>query len=136
MLVRVTCGGVVIGTAEFLPARGVTHTTLSPSPAYLVALTPAQRLGRRLARRQYWSPADGDFADVAATWWEGDRLALEDMTGREVGVPNVVVLEGLPNAEGATTIRVVADFRSESARVPAPVRAPNPTGGSRTRPAA
>ena len=136
MLVQVTCGGVVIGTAEFDPPNGVAHTTLSPSPSYLIAIAPAQRLGRSFARRQYWCPADGDFADHAATLWEGPRLALEDFTGRELGVPNVVVLEGPPGADGATTIRVVADFRADSARIVAPIRQPNSGGGNRTRPAA
>lgn len=136
MLVRVTCGGVIIGTAEFDPPNGVAHTTLSPTPAYLVAIAAAQRLGLRFARRQYWCPADGDFADHAAALWEGPRLALEDLTGRELGVPNVLVLEGLPGTDGATTIRVVADFRADSARMVAPIRQPNVGGGNRTRPAA
>jgi hypothetical protein len=136
MLVRVTCGGVIIGTAEFDPPVGVAHTTLTPTPAYLVAIAAAQRLGRCFARRQYWCPADGDFADHAATLWEGPRLALEDLTGRELGVPNVVVLEGMPGADGGTTIRVVADFRADSARIVAPITQPDVGGEHRTRPAA
>lgn len=136
MLVRVTCGGLVIGTAEFDLPKGIAHTTLSPSPSYLVAIAAAQRLGRRFARRQIWSPADGDFADFAASLWEGDRLALEDLTGRELGVPNVVVLEGPPAADGETTIRVVADFRSDSARIVAPIVRPDIGGGAQGRPAA
>lgn len=136
MLVRVTCGGVIIGTAEFDPPDGVAHTTLSPTPAYLVAIGAAQRLGLRFARRQYWCPADGDFADHAASLWEGPRLALEDLQGVELGIPNVVVLERLPGADGATTIKVVADFRSDSARIVAPITKPDVGDRNRTRPAA
>ena len=50
--------------------------------------------------------------------------------------PNVVILEGLPGADGATTIKVVADFRADLARIVAPIAQPNIGGGRRTRPAA
>src|SRR4051812_37239515 len=33
MLVRVTCDGIVIGTADFHPAEGLAHAPLSPAAA-------------------------------------------------------------------------------------------------------
>jgi len=136
MLVRVTCGGVVIGTAEFDPPHGVAHAALFPTVAYGHAAAAAQSLGRLFACTQFWSPLEGDFADIAARKWEGARLALEDVTGRELGVNNVVVLEGLASVDGAIAVHVVADFRSDLARVAARVASGGRGGGNRTRPAA
>lgn len=136
MLVRVTCGGVVIGTAEFDPPHGVAHAALSPTVAYAHAAAAAQSIGRRFACTQYWSPSDGDFAEIAARRWKGGRLALEDRTGRELSVNNVVVVEGLTSVDGESTVRVVADFRSDLACVAARVASGGSGGGNRTRPAA
>jgi hypothetical protein len=136
MLVRVTCGGVLIGTAAFDPPEGVAHAALSPTRAYVLASIPARSLGGQFASTQCWLPEDGDFADVAAARWGGPRLALEDMTGRELGVNNILLLEGLPGAPGESTVRVVADFRSDLARAEARVRPAHRGGGKRTRPAA
>ncbi len=136
MLVRVTCGGILIGTAEFDQPEGVAHASLSPTPAYVVARSAARMLGERFARTQFWSPPDGDFAEVAAAGWEGGRLAIEDVGGRELGVANVVVLDGLPSADGESLVHVVADFRADLGRVASRARSGNPADGNRTRPAA
>jgi hypothetical protein len=133
MLVRVTCGGVVIGTADFDPPRGVAHAPLSPTPAYVHAASSAQLLGRRFACTQFWLPPNGDFADVAAAEWDGERLALEDMAGSEISVGNVVVVEGLTSVDGESTVRVVADFRWDPADVEARISPGGPSGENRTR---
>ena len=134
MHVRVTCAGIVIGTAEFLPATGLAHAPLEPGPGYPFAASAARALGRDLSVRQFWSPMAGDFADEAAARWTGDRLALEDVAGRELGVNNLVVVE-CPTRVGDSPIKVVADFRPDLARVEAFLRTVGP-GGGRTRPAA
>jgi hypothetical protein len=135
MLVRVTCAGVVIGTAQFDPPRGLAHASLWPTADYGLASHAAQTLGRQFARTQCWSPRDGDFAGAVAARWQGGRLALEDMAGREVAVNGLVILDGLPGGPGDTTVHVVADFRAGLAAVGAPVAA-RAGGGGRTRPAA
>lgn len=136
MLFRVTCGGVPIGTARFDPPEGLAHATLERTGGYVRVAPAAQALGRVFAVTQFWSPSAGDFADVAAARWKGARLALEDATGRELGVNNVVVLEApLPSADGSL-VRVVADFRPDPARVEAFLRTLGRDGGGRTRPAA
>jgi hypothetical protein len=119
MLVRVTCDGVVIGTADLQPAEGLAHALMSPAAAYVLADAAARALGRQLARRQYWTAVRGDFACIAAARWEGGRLALEDMTGRELAADNIVVVERPPGVPGERTVRVVADFRSAIARAQA-----------------
>lgn len=135
MRVRVTCAGIVIGTAEFLPPTGLAHALLEPGPGYPFAAAAAQALGRELSRRRlFWPATAGDFAGEAASRWTGDRLAIEDETGRELAVNNLVVLE-LPTGAGARLIKVVADFRPDLARVAALLRPVGP-GGGRTRPAA
>jgi hypothetical protein len=135
MLVRVTCAGVLVGTAEFDPPDGLAHAPLRPTAGYSCAAPAACRLALRFEARQFWPPERGDFGSVAATWWDGERLALEDVHGRELGVSSVVLLEGLPS-DSATVVRVVVDFRPESARVAAELRPRESEGGSRTRPAA
>ena len=134
MRARVTCAGIVIGTAEFLPATGLAHALLEPGPGYSFAAAPAQALGREFCRTQFWPHRAGDFADEAAARWTGDRLALEDVTGQELGVNNLVVLE-FPEGVGEPAIRVIVDFRPDLARVEALLRTVGP-GGGRTRPAA
>jgi hypothetical protein len=119
MLVRVTCDGVVIGTADFQPAEGLAHAPLMPAAAYVLADAAARSLGRQLARRQFWTAIRGDFACVAAARWEGGRLALEDMSGRALRADNIVVVERPPGVPGERTVRVVADFRSTVARAQA-----------------
>ena len=94
---------------------------------------PARSLAAQFATTQFWRPSDGDVADVAATRWAGGRLALEDMTGRELAVANVVVLEGLPADPSDGPVRVVADFRSDLARVEARLRPSRPGDGNPTR---
>jgi len=131
---RVTCAGIVIGTAEFVPAAGLAHAPLEPGPGYPFAAAAAWALGQDLGRRQFWPRTAGDFADEAAARWTGERLALEDVTGRELGVNNLVVVE-FPAGMGGATITVVADFRPDLARVEAFLRTVGP-GGGRTRPAA
>ena len=101
---------------------------------YPFAAAAAQALGHELSRTQFWLAVNGDFADEAASRWSGDRLALEDLTGRELGVNNLVVVE-FPAPVGGSAIRVVADFRPDMARVEAFLRTISP-GGGRTRPAA
>lgn len=135
MLVRVTCDGVVIGTADFQLADGLAHAPVTPAAAYVLADSAARSLGRQLARRQYWTAIRGDFACVAAARWEGGRLALEDMTGRELCADNIVVVERPPGVPGERTVRVVADFRSDVARVQARYRS-DPDCNERNRPAA
>lgn len=133
MLVRVTCGGVLIGTAHFDPPEGVAHGALSPARGYALATMPARSLGAQFAATQFWLPPNGDFADVAAARWEGARLALEDMTCKELAVSDIVVLEGLPADPDDGPIRVVADFRSDLARAEARLRSTRSGDGSRTR---
>ncbi len=137
MLVRVTCGGVPIGTARFDRPEGLAHATLERTAGYVRVAPAAQALGRVFAVTQFWSPSAGDFADVAAGKWKGARLALEDAaTGRELGVNSVVVLETpLPSAD-ESLVRVVADFRPDLARVEPFLRTLGRDGGGRTRPAA
>ena len=133
MRVRVTCAGVVIGAADFQPAEGLAYAPLTPRAGYAMAAAAARVIGEQFARTQVWSPVVGDFADEAAARWTGERLALEDETGRELGVGNVVVLE-LPRSD-EVAITVVADFRPDVARVEAFLRTVSP-GGGRSRPAA
>lgn len=132
--VNVTCAGITIGAADFVPASGLAHARLDPAPGYTFASAAAQALGRDLSHTQPWLPGNGDFADEATRRWSGDRLALEDPVGRELGVNNLVVVE-LPAPIGGSAIRVVADFRPDMARVEALLQTIGP-GGGRTRPAA
>lgn len=137
MLIRVTCAGVVIGTAQFDPPSGLAHAALAPTTEYAIACAAARTLGQHLAGRRLWCrPEDGDFADAIAASWRGGRLALEDLTGRELCVANVAVIEGDPMKLGGTHVRVVADFRSDLARVASRIRPIGNDGESRTRPAA
>ncbi|MDF2770719.1 MAG: hypothetical protein K0S86_212 [Geminicoccaceae bacterium] len=136
MLLRVTCGGVLIGTAQFDLPAGLAHATLVRTGDYSRVSAAARALGRQFALTRFWSPLDGDFADAAAAKWEGGRLALEDASGRELGVSNVLVLEGpLASADGSL-VRVVADFRPDLARARAFRRTIDRGGSGRTRPAA
>lgn len=135
MLVRVTCAGVLVGTAEFDPPEGLAHALLQPTAGYACASPAACRLARQFETRQLWCSQRADFGSVAATWWDGERLAIEDATGRELGVSSVVLLQGLPT-DSATAVRVVADFRPESARVAAEFRPRAAGDGTRTRGAA
>ena len=123
MIVRVTCAGVLIGTARFDSPSGLAHAPLYPSNGYPSASAAAQALGGDVTRRRFWSPSNGDFSDVVARGWQGGRLALQDLTGREVAVNSLVVLE--PPFGGRYLVDVVADFR-DVARF----------GSRRTRPAA
>ena len=136
MLVRVTCDGVVIGTADLQPAEGLTHAVLSPAAAYVLADSAARSIGRQLTRRQYWTAVRGDFACVAAARWEGGRLAIQDMNGCELCADNVVVVERPPGGPSEHRVRVVADFRSDVARVQARRRSPDSDCIERNRPAA
>ena len=136
MLLRVKCGGVVIGTAEFDPPEGLAHAPLLPTSGYALAVSPAQALGRTFAKTQYWLATNRDFADAAAAAWEGGRLALEDVLGRELAVNNIVVIDSPAMASGQATIRVIADFRPDLARVAARELTTGPPPGSRNRPAA
>jgi hypothetical protein len=123
MLVRVTCAGALIGTAEFDPPHGVAHASLVRAAGYDVVSPAARLLARSLAHTQCCC-SGRDFADVAATRWEGGRLALEDETGRELAANNVVVIESIPGGPGEAAIRVVADFRRDLGSEP-------PSPGSR-----
>jgi hypothetical protein len=123
MIVRVTCAGVLIGTARFGSPSGLAHAPLYPSNGYPIAAGAAQTIGEELTLRRLWSPSNGDFADVVAAQWQGGRLALQDLMGREVAVDNLVVLE--PPFGGRYLVHLVADFR-DVARV----------GSRSTRPAA
>ena len=134
MFVSVTCAGVVIGSADLEPAEGLAHATLDAGVGYAIATEAARALGEQLRRTQYWSPLQGDFAASVARAWEGDRLALEDALGRELGVNNIAVIE-YPTPR-PIPIRLVADFRPDLARVEALLRSIHPAGGGRTRPAA
>ena len=112
MFVRVTCAGVLVGTAEFDNPRGLSHALIETTEGYACASAAARRLGRELATTQFWSSRDSDFARIAAERWDGDRLALEDGAGRQLSAGNIVLLEGLPY-DGPTAVRVVADFRPD-----------------------
>ena len=121
MIVRVTCAGVLIGTARFDSPSGLAHAPLYPSNGYPIASAAAQTLGEELMQRRFWSPSGGDFADVAAAQWQGGRLALQDLMGREVAVNNLVVLE--PPFGGRYLVHLVADFR-DVGRVGSRMRCP------------
>ena len=136
MVVRITSAGVVIGTAEFEHPRGLAHAVLRPTPDYAAVSLAAREIGRRLALTEYHSPRDGDFADVVAARWGAERLALEDTTGRELAINNVVIIETPTFAPDGSFVRVVADFRSDLARTEARVMSPGTMGGGRNRPAA
>lgn len=136
MVVRVTCAGVLIGTAEFDPPEGLASANLAPGPGYALAAQAARVLGREFATTQYWTPLERDFADAIATRWEGGRLALEDSTGRELGVNNIVVLEGPPGGPDGSLVRVVADFRPDLARAEAFLRELDTEGDGRASSAA
>jgi len=123
MIVRVTCAGLLIGTARFDSPSGLAHAPLYPSNGYPNASAAAQTLARELTQRRFWAPSEGDFAAVLARRWQGGRLALQDLMGREVEVSSLAVLE--PPFGGRYLVHVVADFR-EVARA----------GSRRTRPAA
>ena len=123
MLVRVSCAGVLVGTARFDAPSGLAYAPLYPATGYTVVAGAAQALGDELMRRRFWSPSDGDFADMVAARWHGGSLALHDLTGRALEVNNAVVLE--PPTWGRHPVYLVADFR-EVARV----------GSRRTCPAA
>lgn len=133
--VRVKCAGVVIGVAEFDPADGLAHAHLTPNIGYEIAAAAAQELGQEFTHTQFWSPILGDFADEAAGRWRGERLALEDEMGRELGVNNIAVLER-PIEASTPDLRIVADFRPDLARIEALLRTVGPGGGGQTRPAA
>jgi hypothetical protein len=110
MLVRVTCAGVLIGTARIDSPSGLAHAPLYPATGYPIVAAAAQALGDELMHRPFWSPAEGDFAGVVAGRWQGGSLALQDLSGRALAVNNVVVLE--PPALGARhPVYLVADFR-------------------------
>ena len=134
MLVRVTCAGIVIGTARFDRPSGLASAALYPSTGYGIAARAAQSLGDQLTHHEFWSPADGDFADVVAARWEGGRLAIQDWAGRELAASSVVVLEA--PLGGRSLVQVVADFRGDSAHIGARIYAPGPHDRNRTRPAA
>ena len=119
MLVRVTCAGILIGTADFDAPVGLAHAALSPTLGYPIAAPMAEALGEELAETRLWSVGAGDFADALARRWKGGRLALQDSTGRELAVANVVVLEW---PMGARLARVVADFRADAGQVAARVQ--------------
>ena len=130
MLVRVTCAGVLIGTARFDPPEGLAHASLVPSAGFGLVSSVAWALGRQFAATQCWS-SGGDFAGAAAGRWTSGRLALEDTLGRELSVNNVLVLAGLPGADGHL-IHVVADFRADAARVGSYSRRLAADGGDRS----
>jgi hypothetical protein len=129
----VTCAGIVIGSAEFPSLAGVAHARLDPDPGYPFAARAALKLGAELSGGLYWPADRGDFSDEASRRWNGDRLALLDELGRELGVNNVTVVE-YPTRRGTGPIVVVADFRPDLARVEAFLRTIGPT--DRRRPAA
>ena len=121
MLVRVTCAGILIGTADFDAPVGLAHAALSPTLGYPIAGQMAKALGEELAETRVWSVGAGDFADALARRWNGGRLALQDITGGELAVASVVVLEW---PMGPRVVRVVADFRVNAAQVGARVQQP------------
>ena len=130
MLVRVTCAGVVIGTARFDPPFGLAYARLWPTPAYAIAAPMAEELGEEVARKRLWSREDGDFAAALAAYWKGGGLALQDMSGRELVAGSVVVVESV---FGPRRLVVVADFRTDAGSRVEPA---TPTDRARTRPAA
>ena len=131
----VTCSGVRIGSADFNP-EGVAHAHLAHTAAYAMTLAAAAKLGVSFGHTQYWPPLKGDFAAEAAARWTGGRLALEDDTGREVAVNNMVIIHLLAAPSLERILQVVADFRPGMARVEALLCAVEPGGNDRTRPAA
>ena len=136
MLVRVTCAGVVVGTAQLDPRHGLAHSLLSPTDGYEIASPAARSLGRRLAVTRFWSPGDGDFAAALAAQWRGGRLGLEDTSGREIGVDSVVVIEAPAGAVNGSAVCVVADFRSDVARARLHLPPASVGGGTSARGAA
>ena len=135
MFVRVTCAGVIVGTAEFDPPTGLSHAVLDATAGYACAALFARRMADRLSMSTHWASPSGDFGAAVASEWEGGRLALVDETGRELAVNGIVLVEGLFGESAA--VQVVADFRPDLARMSAIIRPNGRTGGlGRTRPAA
>jgi hypothetical protein len=134
MLVRVTCAGVLIGTARIDSPSGLAHAPLYPATGYPMVAAPAQALGDEVMHRPFWSPAEGDFADMVAARWQGESLALQDLTGRALVVNSLVVLEP-PAVGGRHPVYLVADFRG-GADVGSRIHERSTDGRSRTRPAA
>jgi hypothetical protein len=134
--VRVTCAGVAVGTAVFQRSEGLEYADLVPTDAYAMIAWHAQEIGTSLSRRHYWPPHRGDFAEALAEQWSGPRLAFESERGRELAVSSIVVSEfTAPGA--AASIRVIADFRPDLARVAALLASTaRPDGGAQARPAA
>ena len=133
MFVRVTCAGVQIGSASLDPSPGLAHARLFPTAGYVLAASAAQVLGYQLTLTRYWPAFAGDFADAVAARWQGGPLALEDVTGRELGVDLVIFEE---SCGGPGIVHVVADFRSDRGGVAARVPALGAGGRGRARPAA
>jgi hypothetical protein len=138
MILRVTCGGVLVGTADFDPPAGLAYARLVPADGYFsLAELHAHRIAALLAQSYFWPPENNDFADAVAAHWNGGRLSLEDSMGNELGVTNIVLIERLLGALSDPSIIAVADFRPDLARVEAFLRTIDIGGGSgRSRPAA
>ena len=134
MLVRVTCAGVLIGTARIDTPSGLAHAPLYPATGYPMVADAAQALGDEVMHRPFWSPAEGDFAEMVAARWQGGSLALQDLAGRALAVNSLVVLEP-PALGGRHPVYLVADFRG-AVSVGSRIQARSSDGRSRTRPAA
>jgi hypothetical protein len=134
--VRITCAGVTVGTAAFQCTQGVAYADLLPTDAYALVAAPARAIGDSIACTQYWGPNNDDFADALSARWTGHRLAVEDELGRELAISSIVIAD--LGALGTTkSIRVIADFRPELARVDAVLNdIERSSGGSESRPAA
>lgn len=123
--------GVPVGSVYFAPPSGVAWAPLTASAGYERIRATARAVALALGTTQRWSALSGDFAETfARKWQDHGRLALTDVTGRELGVNNIVVLERFYAPV------VIADFRPDLARVEAFLHTIPGGGTGRSRPAA
>lgn len=125
----VTCDGAPIGVVFIPTLTGLPHAELRPTAAYESVRDHAVQAAMRLARMPSPHPYEGDFAEAFARTWTGGRLAIADMTGDEISVSSVMIIDGrIP--------RVIVDARPDMARIEAFIHTIGRGGGGRRRPAA
>lgn len=128
----ITCDGTPIGTAFIAPLAGLAHADLRPLPAYAAIRPRAVEAARQLSAFRTWSAVNGDFAEEFARSWSGGRLAITDVTGTELSVASVMVIDAAAIRHGP---RVIVDARPDMARVEAFLRTIGRDDDRRSRPA-
>ena len=135
MQLRVLFSGVPIGTVEIPLLEGLSHGALAASDGYEIARRQAEAAGYALSLRDLewhcWPHSRGDFAEAFAAALAGG-YELADLRGIPIGAASVSVV-ALPAGNSRS---VIADFRPDSARMPAKLCGSSDVGGGRQRPAA